>query len=152
MIAPSEGGGEEESFSREEQLRRERARIMSTGVTEYAWAAGANRLLVPKDGALYVQDGVGDGAGATLRRLFDPADSRWASVGSGPLLDAKMSHDGESVFFVWANEVCYCAVPSASDGGEPIRLTRGARGEGKSNGLADYCAQEEMNRCTRRGV
>ena len=35
---------------------------MSVGVTEYSWAKKANRLLVPKDGALFVQDGVGEGA------------------------------------------------------------------------------------------
>ena len=38
---------------------------MSTGVTEYAWAKKANRILVPKDGALYVQDGVGKMAPGT---------------------------------------------------------------------------------------
>ena len=89
-----------------EQLRRERARIMSTGVTSYAWASKADRLLVPMNGALYVQDGVGEGASSTLRRLFDPADARWADVGDGPPLDAKLSADGKLVCFVWADEVC----------------------------------------------
>ena len=55
VIAPREGSGEEKSFSKEEALRRERARIMSTGVTEYSWAKNACRLLVPMDGALFVQ-------------------------------------------------------------------------------------------------
>ena len=73
VIAPAAGEGEEASLSKEEQLRRERARVMSTGLTSYSWAAGAERLLVPKDGALYVQDGVGEGAVATLRRLVSGA-------------------------------------------------------------------------------
>lgn len=149
VITPAPGSGEEATFTREEQLRRERARIMSTGVTEYAWAAKANRILVPKDGAIFVQDGVGEGSEATLRRLFDPADARWAAVGKGPLLDAKISSDGGRVGFVWGGEVCGCVVTDASDGADaatPERLTFGARGTGKTNGIADYCAQEEMDR------
>ena len=123
---------------------------MSVGVTEYSWAKKANRLLVPKDGALYVQDGVGDGAGASLRRLFDPADQRWAGVGSGAVLDAKLSDDGTQVFFVWDSEVCACDVAdgAADDACTPRRLTTGARERGVTNGIADYCAQEEMNRYT----
>ena len=144
VIKPAAGSGEEETFSKEEQLRRERARIMSTGVTSYAWADKADRLLVPLDGALHVMDGVG--SDAPLRRLFDPADERWAEVGSGPLLDPKLSADGKLVCFVWADEVCCCAVPEAADEAAPVRLTFGARGEGKTNGVADYCAQEEMDR------
>ena len=147
------GGGiqEEAKLSKEEQLRRERARIMSTGVTEYSWAKKCDRILVPKDGGLLVQDGVGEGSEGTLRRLFDPADAKWAAIGSGPLLDAKLSDDGSMAFFVWGDEVCACAVPPASDGADmavPRRLTHGARGEGSTNGLADYCAQEEMDRYT----
>lgn len=144
------GGGivEEEALSKEEQLRRERARVMSTGVTEYHWAKKANRILVPKDGALYVQDGVGAGSEATLRRLFDPSDAKFAAVGSGPLLDAKLSDDGTQAFWVWDNEVCSCAVGAESDASTPHRLTFGARGTGMTNGVADYCAQEEMSRYT----
>ena len=61
-IRPADTGNDEGSYTKEEQLRRERARIMSTGVTSYAWASKADRLLVPMNGALYVQDGVGEGA------------------------------------------------------------------------------------------
>ena len=63
---------------------------MSTGVTSYQWATKANRLLIPLDGALYVQDGVGDGTAASLRRLFDPTDASWAAVGEGPLLEVRV--------------------------------------------------------------
>ena len=147
VIDPSAESGAEGSFSREEELRRERARIMSTGITYYQWAARAERLLVPMDGALFVMDGVAPGV-APPRRLFDPADPRWGAVGSGPLLDPKLSADGRRVFFVWADEVCTCEVTDAADAAVPVRLTVGARGEGKSNGVADYCAQEEMDRYT----
>jgi len=145
VIAPREGSGEEKSFSKEEALRRERARIMSTGVTEYSWAKNACRLLVPMDGALFVQDGVAEGSADSLRRLFDP--DAFPEVGTGPLLDAKLSDDGARCFFVWGGEVCACEVGRAADECAPRRLTLGARGEeGRTNGLADYCAQEEMSR------
>ena len=67
----------------------------------------ADRVLVPLDGALYVLDGVGEGS--EPRRLFDPADARWAEVGTGPLLDPKISADGELVCFVWGDEARRCA-------------------------------------------
>ena len=96
---------------------------------------------------------------------------RVLQVGTGPLLDAKLSDDGARCFFVWGGEdllarvadqprsaeigrdqprlgeVCVCEVGSAADECAPRRLTLGARGEeGRTNGLADYCAQEEMSR------
>ena len=149
-------GEDEKSFSKEEKLRRERARIMSVGVTEYSWAKRANRILVPRDGALYVQDGVSDGAEASLRRLFDPTDEKWAEVGRGALLDAKLSEDGQRALFVWEREVCACDITPSStsstasedDPCTPRRLTHGAREAGLTNGVADYCAQEEMDRYT----
>ena len=91
----------EDSFtlSKEEQMRRERARVMATGVTSYAWAKEADVLLVPADGALFVKQGVAGDA----TRLFDPA--AFPEVGQGPPLDAKLSDDGARVVFVWADEV-----------------------------------------------
>mmetsp|Transcript_12475 Transcript_12475/g.38456 ORF Transcript_12475/g.38456 Transcript_12475/m.38456 type:complete len:767 (-) Transcript_12475:11-2311(-) len=126
-----------EPLSKEEQMRRERARIMATGVTSYAWASKADALLVPSDGAVFVKDGV-DGA---AKRLFDPA--AFPDVGAGPVLDPKISDDGATVAFVWDDEVC--AVDAS--GGAPRRLTDGARGvAGVTNGAADLVAAEEMDR------
>ena len=65
LFKPDEGQGEEGTFSREEQLRRERARQMHTGVTSYQWAAGGSntdesggRMLVPIDGSLWLLEGL----------------------------------------------------------------------------------------------
>ena len=71
-------------------------------------------------------------------------------MGSGALLDAKLSDDGTQVFFVWNNEVCACDVAAAPDDDActPRRITAGARERQLTNGIADYCAQEEMNRYT----
>ena len=77
-----------------------------------------------------------------------PSDAKFAAVGSGPLLDVKLSDDGTQAFWVWDNEVCSCAVGAESDASTPHRLTFGARGTGMTNGVADYCAQEEMSRYT----
>ncbi|KAK7232872.1 serine-type peptidase [Aureococcus anophagefferens] len=130
-------GGDGATYSLEEQLRRERARVMATGVTSYAWAKKAPKLLVPLEGALYVKEGVNGEA----TRLFDPADH--PDVGSGACLDAKISDDGSTVAFVWDDEVCVCA----AGGGAPARLSTGARGTaGLTHGVADYCAMEEMDR------
>ena len=130
-------GGDGATYSLEEQLRRERARVMATGVTSYAWAKQAPKLLVPLEGALYVKDGVGGAA----TRLFDPAE--YPEIGSGACLDAKISDDGSTVAFVWNDEVCVCSAA----GGAPARLSTGARGApGLTHGVADYCAMEEMDR------
>ena len=80
-------------------MRRERARVMVTGVTTYAWAKNAEVLLVPADGALFVKQGI-EGAAT---KLFDV--DAFPDVGQGPPLDAKLSEDGSKVVFVWADEV-----------------------------------------------
>ena len=132
-------GGDGATYSLEEQLRRERARVMATGVTSYAWAKQAPKLLVPLEGALYVKDGVGGAA----TRLFDPAE--YPEVGSGACLDAKISDDGSTVAFVWDDEVCVCSAA----GGAPARLSTGARGApGLTHGVADYCAMQGRNDST----
>jgi hypothetical protein len=80
LCKPPSGTGEEDNFSLEEKLRRERARQLHTGITSYAWAegaVGAGKILVPIGNELFVQEGL-DG---TLKRLFDPAV---LSEGSGP--------------------------------------------------------------------
>eukprot|EP00929_Paragymnodinium_shiwhaense_P113047 TRINITY_DN81310_c0_g1_i1.p1 TRINITY_DN81310_c0_g1~~TRINITY_DN81310_c0_g1_i1.p1 ORF type:complete len:902 (+),score=201.84 TRINITY_DN81310_c0_g1_i1:101-2806(+) len=133
------GTGEEKDLSLEEKLRRERARIMNTGVTSYAIAGdGAGKILVPINGALYVREGVAEDA--TMTRLFDP---QAAPLGPGPILDPQISKDGSLVCFVWQNEV-YC-VPT--DGSAPPRaLTTGAKEATVVHGLADFLAQEELDR------
>ena len=50
LVAPIDGGTRDENVSLEEALRRERMRQREFGVTQYAWARKANRLLVPMQG------------------------------------------------------------------------------------------------------
>ena len=89
-------------------------------------------MLVPLDGALYVLDGVGEGS--EPRRLFDPADARWAEVGTGPLLDPKISADGELVCFVWGDEARRCArTPESQSSPTGRGQSLAARGAARPN-------------------
>lgn len=136
------GTGEEENLTLEEKLRRERARTLTTGVTSFqvqGLAGSPGRILVPMGGALYVQDGVAESSGLT--KLFDPAA---APLGPGPILDPRLSDDGSKVCFVWSNELY---IVSADGSGQPRKLTTGAEG-GVTHGLADFLAQEELDRYT----
>ncbi len=149
LLAHPPGGGEtEENLSREQKLRRERQRIRGLGITRYAWAhhdAKTPRMLVPVGGGIFVldpseaeaeadADGDGDGDGSTLRELVAP--------GEKPALDARLSRDGEQVAYVYDDELY--VVPTV--GGTARQLSHGARGSGRSHGLAEYIAQEEMGR------
>jgi dipeptidyl-peptidase 4 len=127
---PPEGGATEENLSAEEKLRRERMRERGLGVTSYTWARKAQRFLVPVRGDIWVQDGLE----ATPRKVVD-ADEH-------PALDARFSRDGQWIAYVMDAELH--VVPA--EGGTPRQITQGARGTGKTHGLAEYIAQEEMGR------
>jgi len=117
--------------SLEEDLRRERARTREVGVTDFQFPQegmdGPLVLLVPLDGSLHVARG-----DAPLTRLDD----------SEGALDARLSPDCSRVAFVRGDEL-YVAPTDGST--PPRRLTSGA-GNGVTNGLAEYIAQEEMGR------
>ncbi len=130
LFTPPEGGATEENLSEEEKLRRERLRMRSLGVTRYAWSKHGDRFLVPLRGDIWVQEGI-EG------RFHKVVDSDGA-----PALAARFSRDGEWIAYVQDAELY--VVPAL--GGEPDQVTRGARGRGKTNGLAEYIAQEEMGR------
>jgi len=130
LLAPTDGGATEENISLEEQLRRERLRQRELGVTQYAWARRFNRILVPLRGDIYIQDG----PDAPLRKIVDS--------NGVPALNPRLSPDGALVAYVQDSELYVVS----ADGGEPRQLTSGARGTGKTHGLAEYVAQEEMAR------
>ena len=132
VVAGAGGGATEDDLSLEEKLRRERQRELGIGVTRYAWAKAADRLIVPGPDGVEVVDGVAPGA--ARRMLLTDLDD--------PVLDPALSHDGSSLGFVLDAEVH--VVPAE---GGPVRMvTSGARGTGRTNGLAEYVAQEELGR------
>ncbi|MCA9943342.1 MAG: S9 family peptidase [Anaerolineales bacterium] len=130
LIAPPDTGLNEDALSLEEKLRRERLRQRELGITRYEWAAKTGQILLPLPDGLYVHEG----EGKPLRPLLtQPAQ---------PILDAHFSPDCQWVSFVQDAELY--VMPAA--GGQPLQITSGARGSGKTNGLAEYIAQEEMAR------
>jgi len=130
LVQPPGSGDTDENVSREEALRRERLRERATGITQYSWGVGNTQLLVPLQGKIYVKDR----PDAPLRLLVD---------GRGiPVLDPQISPNGASVAFVQDSEIYVVPFP----GGTPQQVTHGARENGKIHGLAEYIAQEEMDR------
>ena len=130
LLPPPDGGATEQNISLEEALRRERQRQLEVGVTQYAWAEHANRLLIPLPDGLYVQDG----PRAPLRKI--------AAGHGAPILDPQFSPDGGWIAYVQEAEL---RVVSA-EGGAPRQLTFGARETGRMHGLAEFIAQEEIGR------
>ncbi len=119
----------DEDLPPEEQLRRERMRERGRGITRYTFARHADILLVPVAGAVYVARGDGP-----LTRRFAPD--------FGPIQDPQLSPDGTRIAFVLDDELWVADTFE----GEPKRLTDGARARGVTFGLAEYVAQEEMDR------
>ncbi|MAT99144.1 MAG: peptidase S9 [Anaerolineaceae bacterium] len=130
LIAPPAGSDDEENLSLEEKLRRERLRQRELGITRYEWSAKTGRILLPLPDGLYVFDKKDE----PIRPLLtNPAH---------PIQDPHFSPDGQWVAFVQGAELY--VIPA--DGGEAKQISSGARGTGKTNGLAEYIAQEEMGR------
>lgn len=134
VVEPPGGGVSEDKLSPEEKLARERLRQRALGVTSYAWAKYSDRILVPLTGEVWVQDGVD----AELRRLVAKTEED-----PRPALSPRLSPDGEQVAYVRGGELW--VVPAA--GGAPKQITRGLE-PGKTRGLAEYIAAEEMGRHT----
>lgn len=128
LAGPPPASMDESALSREEELRRERARLRELGVTDYQFAEKAAEpvLLVPGGGRLWVSV-----AGNELVEL----------EGSQGAIDPHLSPDGTQVAFVRNDELWVMAVA----GGEPRRVTSGAE-PGLTNGLAEFIAQEELDR------
>ncbi|MGA7912973.1 MAG: DPP IV N-terminal domain-containing protein [Candidatus Dormiibacterota bacterium] len=120
-LAPPGDGVDERNVSREEALRRERQRIQTAGITHYRWAENANILLLP------IQDVVYRWQEGELTKLVDQAT------------DPQISRDGRTVFFVRDGDLW-----AAGDAGAR-RLTADAE-PGVTNGLAEFAAQEELDR------
>ncbi len=111
----------EENISREETLRRERLRLRETGITDYIWAEKANVMLLPLRGELY------HWAEGSVTRLA-----------GGGVIDPKITDDGRRTFFVRESDVW-----TIDEAGER-RLT--SHPAGTTNGLAEFVAQEELDR------
>ncbi|CAF3358198.1 unnamed protein product [Rotaria sp. Silwood1] len=127
-------GKTEENLSMEEKLRRERQRQLITGITSYQWAKNKSRplMLIPIGSDLYIHDD------KELRLLVNGSNQP-------AIIDPRLSPDGSLVGYVQDCEL-YC-VSTIETSPQPRQLTFDARGQpNKTNGLAEFIAQEEMNR------
>lgn len=131
LVTPPGGGTREETISPEEELRRQRARMLAIGLTHYSLAKQGDRILVPLQGSIYVQDG----PGAPLRQVVD-------AERDGAAETPALSPDGRWVAYVHDAEVY--VVPA--EGGAPRKVTHGARAAGVTHGLAEFVVQEEFAR------
>jgi dipeptidyl-peptidase 4 len=129
LIAPPGGGVTEDNLSPEEILRRQRQRMLAVGITQYKYAAKANHTMIPLIDDVYLFEA------GTLRKVVD-------CDGQPPALNATMTADGTKIAYVQDAEIFVTPV----NGGEAKQVTTGARGTGKTNGLAEFIAQEELGR------
>lgn len=127
-------GGEPESteLTLEEQLLRQRQRQLGQGIVRYVWAEDADLILIPAQSGAYVKEGADSYARPVV------------SADEGPVLNPTLSPDGTKIAFVRDAESYVVPI----EGGAPTQITSGARGTGKTHGIAEYIAQEEMHRLT----
>ena len=123
-----------QDLSLEEQLLRQRQRQLGQGIVRYGWAARDDLIQIPAGSGVYIKRGADAPA-----RLLIPADG-------GAIQDPKLSPDGSRIAYVQDAEIYVASIDGNGDTVEPRQLTHGARGTGKTNGLAEYIAQEEMHR------
>ena len=117
-------------LSDEEKARRERQRIYGEGIMEYFWADDSKALLIPASGNLY---------------YFSLADNSVSQlpIGEGFATDARLSPKGNFVSFVRDQNLYVLNLATkkleamTTDGGGAIK-----------NAMAEFVAQEEMNRMT----
>ena len=113
----------------EEQLRRQRLRQMSGGISQYFWTKDS-KILIPHQGSIYW--------------LEDPFSTPeiLVSASNHPCLDVKASPNGKFISFVRNGDIHLLEVTSRSS----FQLTDGE--DDLTRGVADYIAQEEMGRST----
>jgi dipeptidyl-peptidase-4 len=122
-------GGAEEKLSVEERARRERMRIVDRGFTSFGLSEDGRLVLLPLSGNVYVYDRAG------------PHADRIRKVGAPGAIDPRFSPDGSCVAYVRGQDLYLADVET----GHERRLTR-AGTESLTHGLAEFVAQEEMDR------
>lgn len=128
LAGPPPATTSESTLSREEELRRERARLRELGVTTYEFAPKSPELtlLVPGGGRLWLLRGSGE-----LESV----------AGTEGAVDAHLSPQGDRIAFVRDGNLFVLDLADDS----LRQLTHDAE-DGLTNGLAEFVAQEELDR------
>jgi dipeptidyl-peptidase-4 len=129
VARPPGGGDTEANLSAAERLRRERQRLRETGITQVVAAEEADARIIPLLGDLYLQRGDGP-----LERITESAS---------PEIDPRLTRDGTKVAYVRDDELFVLDLATRRE----TQLTQGT-GEGVAHGLAEFIAQEEMDRAS----
>ncbi len=122
--------GAEEKLSPEEKARRERMRVSVGGFTGFQLSGDGKLILLGLSGRLYTVDRVSQ-------------DIRELNTQPGVLLDPKFSPDGKTISFVRDHDIFILDLVAQKE----RRVTTGGT-RAVSHGLAEFVAQEEMNRFT----
>ncbi|NBO74462.1 MAG: S9 family peptidase, partial [Gammaproteobacteria bacterium] len=126
---------DEGKLSPEEEARRERARTSSlAGIVDYEFSADSRFLLLPLAGDLFLYDLRASNGASPVRRLTTTAAAE---------TDARFSPRGRYVSFVRDQNLYVIDLQS----GRELAITRDGGGL-ISFGIAEFIAQEEMDRST----
>jgi len=137
-------------LSLQEQLRRERMRLFVSGIAAYEWSSKdkahsdkPQRLIVPLGGKVILYENAPNLSNSQkVRVIYDGS--------SGDAVDPHLSPDGTKVAFVINDDLYALRIPAIDESSEvvavPTRLTVNGAKSGITCGLADYIAQEEMDR------
>jgi dipeptidyl-peptidase-4 len=120
--------GAAEKLSVAEKARLERMRVTARGFTSYQLTDDSKRILVGLSGRLYLVE-------------RESGKVTQLEGGDGPAIDPRFSPDGNKVAYVRDNDVRVMDLPPRKE--RP--LTKGGT-EAVSHGLAEFVAQEEMDR------
>jgi dipeptidyl-peptidase 4 len=120
--------GVAETLSPEEKARRERMRVSVGGFTDFQLSQDGNRVLLGLSGKLYLMER----ATGEVRQL---------TTGMGTPVDPQLSPDGRSVAYVLNHDVWVFDLETRSE----LPVTTGGTSQ-VAHGLAEFVAQEEMNR------
>ncbi|XP_058206185.1 uncharacterized protein LOC131319803 [Rhododendron vialii] len=133
FFSPPDGGLDESNISAEEKLRRERLRERGLGVTRYEWVKMSSKkktVMVPLPAGIYFQD------------MSLQPELKLPSKPCSPIIDPHLSPDGTMLAYVRDYELHVLNLLC----NESKQLTFGADGNVLTHGLAEYIAQEEMDR------
>ncbi len=122
-------GGATESLSSEERAKRERLRQTAAGLSSFQLSKDGRRVLVPYSGRVFLLSRPGHG----VRELGAP--------GGAAADEARLSPDGGSVGLVRAGAMRVLDVATGVE-----RVLAAPESAGVSYGLAEFVAQEEMDR------